>query len=64
MGCRDVLVDARTGHSSSAWTGRVSYVFWVRLTGLYTLNDIATLKASPGPRSPTVAKPIRNQGLR
>ncbi|MBM3580358.1 MAG: universal stress protein [Alphaproteobacteria bacterium] len=57
MSYRDVLVHVKFYESWSQHievAGRVSHAFGARLTALYTLRDIATLKVVFGAESPTV----------
>lgn len=57
MNYRDVLTHVKSYESWSQHidvAGLVSHGFGARLTGLYTLRDIATLKAILGPSSPLV----------
>jgi len=57
MSYRDVLVHVKCYESWSQHievAGRVSHAFGARLTGLYTLRDIAVLKVMLGVESPTV----------
>jgi nucleotide-binding universal stress UspA family protein len=57
MSYRDVLVHVKCYESWSQHidvAGRISHAFGARLTALYTLRDIATLKVVLGAESPTV----------